>query len=90
MKKTTIKKIKNKPESNIISEKAKININKLFNIKKTAQYELMNLAEKDCEEIIDTLVAIENEFKQTEKYRNNIRKLRPEYIAITSKEDIFI
>ena len=73
-----------------ISPETQLTINKLFNIQKTAQYELMDMTEEKCNDVLKALELIELEIKSTSKRCRNIKKLRPEYIPIILSEDNFI
>jgi dissimilatory sulfite reductase (desulfoviridin) alpha/beta subunit len=88
--KNIIDAIKKAKHYDFISRESQLNINKLFNIKKTAQFELMNLSDENCDEIINALELLEVEIKSTGKRCKNIQKLRPEYIPIILSDNNFI
>lgn len=89
-KKNIILTIKNKPDLELIPKNIQDNINKIFNIEKTAQFDLMKLEESDCQDILNTLDFIQEQIKQNSKHHKNIRNLKAEYIPIVTSNDVFI
>lgn len=85
-----IQAIKKAENFDFINSETQLNINKLYNIKKTAQFELMEMTDEKCHEVIKALEQLESEINSTSKRCRNIKQLRPEYIAINSPGDTFI